>query len=287
MIIININGGLGNQMFQVAFGSIIAKKNNCKLTFEKSFFEINENDQNCAFRFFGLDIFKIEENLPSQKKLLNKALKKFLPKKNIYREPSFDFNAAALSLRKPVSLFGYFHSYKYLLGYEDFIKSIFTFPKEKIGLQNENILREIITNNSISIHIRRGDYVSNSDTNNTHGTCSLDYFYDAIKELTKGVSKNFKLYFFSDDIKWVKEKFDHINFNKKYISNNTGKDSWIDMFLMSNCKHNIIANSSFSFWGAWLNSNVNKKVIAPKKWFLDENLEAQSKNLIPPQWIRI
>ncbi|QNM86252.1 alpha-1,2-fucosyltransferase [Polaribacter pectinis] len=289
-VIVSINGGLGNQMFQLAFGSIIAKKNNSKLVLDKSFFNEDKKDPNCAFRSFDLDIFNIryKELSTLKKSVISKIINKFFTKKNnTYREPSFDFNSEALRLKSPVSIYGYFQSYKYFVGYEGFVKSIFTFPKDKIGPQNHQILNEIIANKSISIHIRRGDYVNDSKTNKTHGTCSLDYYYQAIEEITKNKTNNYNLYFFSDDIDWVKEKFNIINISKNYISNNTAQNSWIDMFLMSNCKHNIIANSSFSFWGAWLNSNPNKKVIAPKKWFLDQTLEAQSQNLIPPQWIRI
>lgn len=289
-IIILLEGGLGNQMFQYAFGSIIAKKNNTKLTIDTTFFERNNNETNCINREFGLDIFDIDISKVNYLKtsLLTRLINKIYKKKHIYyKEPSFAFNPNALKLKKPITISGYFQSYKYFIGYEDFIKSIFKFPEEKIGKKNIETLKEIIESNSISIHIRRGDYVNNLKTSQTHGICSLDYYHKAIIELTKDKKDDFKLYFFSDDITWVKDNFNKINLNKNYITNNTQENSWIDMFLMSKCKHNIIANSSFSFWGAWLNSNNNKKIIAPKAWFLDEKLEKQSKNLIPQEWIRI
>ena len=178
-------------------------------------------------------------------------------------------------------------SYKYFEGYEDLIRNIFKFPKDKIGKENIKLLNDIKKSNSISIHIRRGDYVNNNKTNKVHGTCDLEYYNNAIKNITDNNNEGFKLFFFSDDIDWVKEKFKKTNYKKTFISNNINDKSWIDMFLMSSCNHNIIANSSFSFWGAWLNSKLDKKVIAPKRWFLDIEMENQAKNIIPPQWIKI
>lgn len=276
-------------MFQMAFASIIAKKNNSKVTIENSFFESNSDRVNLIFREFGLDIFNIKYyNYKVKNNRFNSFFKKiFFKKIKTYSEPSFNFDPEALKLKKPVYIKGYFQSYKYFEGYEDLIRNIFKFPKDKIGKENIELLNDIKKSNSISIHIRRGDYVNNNKTNKVHGTCDLEYYNNAIKNITDNNNEGFKLFFFSDDIDWVKEKFKKTNYKKTFISNNINDKSWIDMFLMSSCNHNIIANSSFSFWGAWLNSKLDKKVIAPKKWFVDDKLESQSKNLIPPQWIRI
>lgn len=285
-IIILLEGGLGNQMFQVAFGSIIAKKNNSILTIDRSNFVNNLNRKDYSFRVFGLDVFKIKYNNYNKKSPFNILFNKFCENKT-YTEPSFNFDSEALKLRKPICIKGYFQSYKYFEGYEDLVRNIFKFPKDKIGKKNNELLNDIKKSNSVSIHIRRGDYVNNNKTNKVHGTCSLEYYINAIKNITDNNNDRFTLFFFSDDIDWVKEKFINIDYNKTFVSNNTNDKSWIDMFLMSSCNHNVIANSSFSFWGAWLNSNLNKKVIAPKRWFLDVELENQAKNIIPPQWIKI
>jgi hypothetical protein len=120
-----------------------------------------------------------------------------------------------------------------------------------------------------------------------HGTCSLEYYFSSIEKLTKSNQKKYSIYFFSDDIDWVKKKFKDLNFDKEFISHNTGNKSWVDIFLMSNCKHNIISNSSFSYWAGWLNNNPDKTVIAPKQWFVDPLLESQTKDLIPKLWLRL
>ena len=285
-IIILLEGGLGNQMFQLAFGSIIAKKNNSILTIDRSNFVNNLNRKDYSFRVFGLDVFKIKYYNYNKKSPFNILFNKFCKNKT-YTEPSFNFDSEALKLRRPICIKGYFQSYKYFEGYEDLVRNIFKFPKDKIGKENNELLNDIKKSHSVSIHIRRGDYVNNNKTNKVHGTCSLEYYINAIKNITDNNNDRFTLFFFSDDIDWVKEKFNNIDYNKTFVSNNTNDKSWIDMFLMSSCNHNIIANSSFSFWGAWLNSNLNKKVIAPKRWFLDVELENQAKNIIPPQWIKI
>ncbi|PWG04269.1 alpha-1,2-fucosyltransferase [Polaribacter aquimarinus] len=284
-VIIYIDGGLGNQMFQFAFASIIAKKNNSKILIDNSFFDANNKDINYILRDFGLSIFNINYKV-YKSSFLNNFFLKFIALEK-YIEPSFDFNQKALKLKPPIYIKGYFQSHKYFYGHESYIRKIFTFPEHLIDLKNIKTLDEIQHTESISIHIRRGDYVDDKTTNKVHGTCSLEYYLESIKMITENKLKNFCIYFFSDDIDWVKENFNDLEFKKQFIDNNKDDKSWIDMFLMSKCKHNIIANSSFSFWGAWLNSNKNKQVIAPKQWFLDPDLEAQSKNLIPPTWIRI
>ena len=125
------------------------------------------------------------------------------------------------------------------------------------------------------MHIRRGDYVSNSKSNSIHGTCSLEYYREAVKIINEKY-KNSIFFVFSDDISWKKENL--LIQNAVYIDNKTIPHE--DIYLMSLCKYNITANSSFSWWGAWLNQNKNKVVIAPKKWFLKKENEIASKNWI-------
>ena len=142
--------------------------------------------------------------------------------------------------------------------YSDFsneLRSQFVFP-DKLDAFNQKILSEIRITNSVSIHIRRGDYLEEGFT-----VLSIDYYKKAIKLIDTKVS-NAKYYIFSDDKKYINENFNFIN-NKTIISHNTGENSYIDMLLMSFCKHNIIANSGFSYWAAWLNSNNEKIVLAP------------------------
>ncbi len=149
------------------------------------------------------------------------------------------------------------------------------------NLEIENLIKSV---NSVSLHIRRTDF-KNTKSNTTHGICSLEYYGEAVKFISnKLVDPHF--FVFSDDINWAKENL-NLPYKLTFISGNSGDKSYIDMQLMSVCKHNIIANSSFSWWGAWLNSNMNKIVIAPRMWFFNKELNIQTNDLIPDEWIRM
>ena len=153
--------------------------------------------------------------------------------------------------------------------------------KEPQGM-NKDLLEQITSDaSSVSVHVRRGDYVSNKNAAKFHGLTGVDYYKAVVKEMAKRV-KNPKLYIFSDDPEWCKQnlKFTQLT---TYISHNT--DGSEDMRLMKACKHNIIANSSFSWWGAWLNENPNKIVIAPKQWF--SHSESNTKDVIPDSWQKL
>ncbi|NRD31334.1 alpha-1,2-fucosyltransferase [Shewanella sp. DC2-4] len=147
--------------------------------------------------------------------------------------------------------------------------------------ENEKL---IDNNESVAIHIRRGDYISNEESNSIHGICDNSYFYKSLNYLRSNniVSDNAKLFIFSDDIQWCKEnlKFD---FSTVFIEGDSKRPE-VDMHLMSKCKHQIISNSTFSWWGAWLNTNPDKCIIAPKQWF---KTTLDSVDIIPKQWVRI
>lgn len=202
----------------------------------------------------------------------------------VYQEPTYDFQEQALLLKGSVYIRGYFQSYKYLVNYENEIRALFNFPLDNMDTVNSQIINTILNlPNTVSIHIRRGDYVENTKTQQRHGNCSLSYYNDAINHMSSKYG-DLNLFFFSDDINWVKSEFKDVSHSKLFIDNNKNEDSWKDMHVMSMCKHNIIANSSFSWWSAWLNSNPNKCVIAPKYWF--SNVES-SNDLLPENWVRL
>jgi hypothetical protein len=293
MILIKVQGGLGNQMFQYAFARILAKKNNANVLIDDSFFERTEKKLGFTPRKFELAIFNNQYTLASNADILSfhylskihKVKKKLgfcYPK--IYVESTFGFQADALSIQSPVYLKGYFQSYKYLVGYEGLIRQLFSFPVDKLDDINNELLIKIKNSKSISVHIRRGDYINDEKTAQYHGSCSLDYYIEAIKLLA---SKNmdFTLVFFSDDSDWVKEQFNDLPYSKIVVDHNNDENSWKDMLLMSFCSHNIIANSSFSWWAAWLNDNPDKTVIAPKNWFQTKDLDTTT--LLPEEWIKI
>lgn len=294
MIIIQLKGGLGNQMFQYAFAIILAKINSATLKLDKSFFDTFSKEQEFAPRNFELGIFENVYTQASSKEIIeltrlssiNKIKKKlgFYNKSNIYLEPSLDFHLEALLIKVPVYIKGYFQSYKYFENQEDLIRETFSFPIEYLDDRNKALLSKLQSETTISIHIRRGDYVTNEKTQQFHGNCSLEYYSNAIA-LLASKTKVFTLVFFSDDSQWVKEQFKTLPYSKFFVDYNINENSWIDMLLMSFCTHNVIANSSFSWWAAWLNMNPNKIVISPKNWYA--NLERNTNDLIPPEWIRL
>jgi hypothetical protein len=136
--------------------------------------------------------------------------------------------------------------------------------------------------NSVSLHVRRGDYVTHAATAKVLNPCSLDYYHKAIECVSRTVTSP-HFFVFSDDPAWAQRNL-KITFPTKYIDKNSGSQNYVDMHLMTHCKHNIIANSSFSWWGAWLNKNPDKLVIAPTNWFANG---IDDRDLIPPEWIRL
>lgn len=293
MIITKLEGGLGNQMFQYAIASIFAKKFGTEILIDSSFF--NEVDKKEGFtpRNFELKIFKnnyvqashMQISSFNKPSVITKFKKKIgLNYRKIYKEATLSFDNNLLNSKTPIYLNGYFQSYKYFLSYEHLIKKVFSFPVELLGFENQELLLSIQKSNSVSVHIRRGDYVNDKITQSFHGNCNLEYYKAAI-ELIASKANDIKLFFFSDDCEWVKSQFKHLHYSKIFVDHNNGENSWKDMCLMSNCNNNIIANSSFSWWAAWLNGNKKKIIVTPKKWYVSDDYN--SNDLIPIEWIRL
>jgi hypothetical protein len=136
---------------------------------------------------------------------------------------------------------------------------------------------------SVSLHIRRGDYVSNSVNREIYATCSMDYYHRCAIEMTRRVTDP-HFFVFSDDIEWAKDNLD-IKHAVTYVDHNSQEEAYKDLCLMSKCKHHIIANSTFSWWGAWLADNKDKIVFAPSRWYNDSKHGEQ--DLIPEDWHRV
>lgn len=288
MIYIRLYGGLGNQMFQYAFGFSLSQKYNKPLVIETNYF--NENTKLCSPRSFELNVYNIESDnskFPyySYHKILVKLLKSF-PVTNIFfktkyfPEKSFSYSDITINPKKDYFLDGYWQSYKYFDIYREELLRIFS--QISIDEINSALSETISKSKSVSVHIRRGDYVTNKIASTHHGTCSVEYYQLAINYF-QSRHTDCSFFVFSDEPAWAKE---NISFplNSTFINHNTGKSSYLDMYLMSKCKHNIIANSSFSWWGGWLNRNPEKVVIAPKKWF---NSNVDTSDLLPETWIRL
>ncbi len=280
MIIIKIIGGLGNQMFQYALGRALSIKNNVEFKMDLSGFE------SYKLHDYSLKHFNITENIATFKEIKSIKNKKLL--QLFYRHSSqiiekyFYYDSAILKVIDKVYLDGYWQSEKYFNDISEVIRKDFTVKHQQAG-RNKEIAELIEDSNSVSLHIRRGDYVSNKITNTVHGLCNLDYYNRAIIYIAEKFS-NLHFFVFSDDPIWTK-KYISVKENITYVDHNKADKNYEDLRLMSQCKHHIIANSSFSWWGAWLNQNPDKIVIAPRKWFNEDSID--TKDLIPESWIRL
>jgi len=177
---------------------------------------------------------------------------------------------------------GYFAGEQYFKDIENIIRGEFTL-KEPINFKNKIIEEKIVNSNSVSLHIRRGDYVDNK----YFAQIPLEYYYNSI-ELIENKFPNSSYYVFSDNLNWVKNNF-KTNVNLHFVDANDSSTDFMELYLMSKCNHNIIANSTFSWWGAWLNKNPDKIVIAPKVWFGDKTAQENYKNgqHVPNNWIKM
>lgn len=292
MIITHLIGGLGNQMFQYAAARTLSIKLGAELRLDISSFANYKLHQgfelqrifNCVSEVASkediYDILGWQSFLVIKRVLLRPKMAAFRSKKLVI-EPHFQYWAGINNLVKDNYLEGYWQSEKYFIDAEKQIRKDFVF---KLPMQNENInlAKKISHVEAVSLHVRRGDYANNSQNVAIHGLCSIEYYQAAIAYIAERVN-NPHFFVFSDDIAWVKSqiKFD---FPHQYVDYNHGEESYNDMNLMSLCKHNIIANSSFSWWGAWLNVNDEKIIIAPKKWFASETL---THDLISENWVRL
>lgn len=265
MIIVRIVGGLGNQMFQYAYAKALEQRGYAVKI------DISKFKKYKLHGGYHLDKFKIDLEIATP---LSVFLSKLGLKKS-FKERSLLFNTKFLNLPKKGYVKGYFQTEKYFADCRSVLLNQFTF-KEKLSDSTINYLKEItIAKNACSLHIRRGDYISDKKANSVHGTCDLEYYKSAIKHI-KSKFKDAHFFIFSDDISWSKKNL-KIN-NATYINHQTLPHE--DIHLMSLCKHNITANSSFSWWGAWLNQQKNKIVIAPKQWFVNKENEVACKSWI-------
>ena len=194
------------------------------------------------------------------------------------------FNGKYLNIKSPAYLKGYWQSENYFKEFERIIKEDFQVKTPATEL-NYDLLQKIRGTESVSLHIRRGNFVNVDFVNKFHGTCSMDYYKEAISTIAKHW-ENPVFYVFSDDIEWAKTNM-NIKYESVFVDINSAKQDYEDLRLMQNCSHNILANSTFSWWGAWLNTNPNKIIIAPKQWFADEQKNIEAKTIIPPNWFTI
>lgn len=283
MIIVKLSGGLGNQMFEYALGRALSLCYNQVLILDNSaykkttpntprryylnFFNIKARSF-CSLLLFRI-LFLIDYILKS---LFNAGF--FIREKQVYKwDNSLKINKFGINY-----IYGYWQSYKYFEEFNENILKDFT-PKVLWSENLKSVDQKICNSSSVSIHIRRGDYVGNKD----YEVCSLDYYKKSL-DFFENNCKNLTFFVFSDDIEWVKQNLD---FKSEVVFvSGRGFNEAEELVLMSHCKYNIISNSSFSWWAAWLNSNPNKKIIMPDRWSNAPGLELVP-DLLPDNWVRL
>lgn len=284
--IVKFNGGLGNQMFQWAFARALEKVTGMPSFMDMTYFS-KHYSRPYELDIFKADVKKVKGFFPELMLEVFWKLRREFDKKSFlgtyfYEESMFEFDENVFKIGKKAFIHGFFQSEKYFKKIEKEIRKDFIF-KEEPDMQNKDFLEKINSSNSISLHIRRGDYVEKKRYQKLYANCSLEYYKRGVEYIAQKF-ENPTLFIFSDDIDWAKENL-KLPYKNYFVAHNTGEKSFEDMRLMSSCKHNIIANSSFSWWAAWLNDNPDKIVIAPKKWFNDESINQS--DVISQDWIKL
>jgi len=290
VVIVSLKGGLGNQMFQYAAGRAVACRNQTQLKLDVSALERD------AARSYRLHHFNIVESFASRDEVarftkrdlwhrVSRRVERYLLpayKRAVIAERSFRFDPDIMRVRGRVRLVGYWQSEKYFKDIEQAIRQDFTF-RGTPDSENQELARMIANTNSVSLHVRRGDYVSNPRFIRLYCACPLEYYRTAAAEVANRVNDP-HLFVFSDDMDWARAKL-RLEHPTTFVAHNGAHKDYEDLRLMSLCRHHIIANSSFSWWGAWLCTHPEKIVMAPKRWFKEPS--GDTRDLIPDSWHRI
>jgi len=259
-ITIKLLGGLGNNLFQIACAYSYSLKNNKELVLVNEKFGTTHN---------SLDSYK-NNFLRNVDFVSNLNISGF----NSYNEPEFKYNEIP-DIENNVLIQGYYQSEKYFKEYSNEVRKLFLCPQEYID-EIKNKYKNLLLKNICSIHVRRGDYLNSPDH---HPQQDMNYYMKAIKKMPK----DSVFLIFSDDINWCKNNFPDLPEKFIFIQ---GDSDYEDLLLMSLCKNNIICNSTFSWWGAWLNENSEKIIIAPEKWF-GNAYNVDMSDIYCENWIKI
>lgn len=296
MIIVRLKGGLGNQMFQYAFGRKISLMKNIPVKFDISYFE-NDVVYN---RHYELNHFNVIENIASPEEVNQfiygkfkrglsgfalKCIDKSLPnyKRRVVKQTKKVFDPLIFKASDNTYFDGYWGNENYFKDIATTIRKEFML-KEKLDDKNLEIKKYIMSVNAVSIHIRRNDYLTEEGAKSTFVVCAREYYENAIQRICAIVDSP-HFFIFTQDYDWAEKNFKQ-NLPITIVKNNEG---YKDLELMKYCKHHIIANSSFSWWGAWLNENQGKIIIAPKIWYNKKSYQTmyEKGDLIPREWIKL
>ena len=297
MVTVFLRGGLGNQMFQYATGLSLAKKQETEVVFDTVFLNDRFPRKDFAYRTYDLDIFTLDQHFTSLSKIsakfpipgvwlgLDLSLSKvwdILGTQKILREKDdYLFDVSILEAGPDVLLWGRWQNEKYFKDIESDVRAAFRF-RNPLNAEAVAIAKEIEATNSVSLHIRRGDYAAFKTTQKLWGGTDLDYYHRAAKHIAAQIEHP-QFYIFSDDIAWSRENL-KLEYPMTFVpASAAGAKGECHLELMSLCKYHIITNSTFSWWGAWLDPRPDKTVIAPKQW--QASPKVMSTELVPADWI--
>ena len=306
MITVSLIGGLGNQMFQYAAGKALAERHGVALALDISGFSVQQHH---APRSFLLDHLCVPEaelvNTPADAekpinnyvlslwkqridRLLRRANLPSLPNSDTrYREPHYHYDPAFETLGPQASLFGYFQSERYFSSIAEILRTCFS-PREPLGAAAAEVFARIERSRlPVSVHVRRGDYL-NPGTAEFHGILKEPYYREAISRIETALGEATDFFVFSDDPAAAEQVLNFLPVSRINHACGDPQRPWEDMALMARCQHHVIANSSFSWWGAWLNGSTRKIVVAPRAWFASAELKKINMvDLYPSGWLLV
>jgi hypothetical protein len=293
MIVVKLQGGLGNQLFQYAFGRAVSLHYQQPLYFDMKFLLDRSPRENFVFRDYDLDLFDLPEVkfYNSERNSLIEKTKQFFGIKQItyFNEKSFSFDPTVFELNKKHLYFdGYWQSPKYFEENSELLKKEFVL-KNKLTIHQQQLLVQIQQDESVCINFRRTDFVTIDSAISHHGVPPLTFYYESVRKI-KALKENSKLkfYIFSDDIEWCRHNF-KLEDDLIFVTHDLYKGERFSSYmqLMIACKNFIIPNSTFAWWAAWLSTTENKLVISPKQWFADTAIQSQTNDLRPLEWIQL
>ena len=293
MVIVKLMGGLGNQMFQYAFGRALALQLGHSLYLDVDFLLDRNERKDFVFRDFDLDIMHIASYslFDSEAKIeFNRySLFPFIKRKTqIIQETSFSYDSSLSQLTgERIYLDGYWQSYRYFESIAHTIREEFK-VKQVLTEAQERLLLKIKSSTSVCVNFRRTDFVTIPSAIQTHGVPPMAYYEKALQELSNKIGGGLEIFVFSDDIAWCKEHF-KCNYPTFFVEHSLYKGDRFAAYLqlMTTCKHFVIPNSTFAWWAAWLSNSPDKIVITPERWFVEDTLQLQTNDLRPSNWISL
>ena len=281
MVVSTLIGGLGNQMFQYAAGRALALRTGARLVLDVGWLE--RPPAHLTPRRYELGCFQIQAEVAqiyprTAFERLRELLRLSPP---VWREAMFQFKPRTLELTRSARLVGYWNSERYFADHAGQIREDLAFCDPPSG-SNRELAERIRETTAVSVHVRRGDYFDNAAIHAFHGVLPVDYYLTASARIRDAV-RDPHFYVFSDDPDWCRSNLE-LGGPTTVVDHNRGHGSE-DLRLTSLCAHHVIANSSFSWWGAWLNPRPDKIVIAPRRWLADDSHDTS--HVVPAEWITI